>query len=294
MWETSRAVACLVLLLQATFSVRTELVVLPVTVTDARGHRIAGLEGSNFRVYDNGKISPIQIFQRGEIPITIGLIVDHSQSMKSKLPAVNAAASAFARLAHADDELFVVMFSTAVLRPLFVDGKPFTSDPAKLDAVLAAHIPGGPTALYDAVAEGLRHLPSGTSARKALIVVTDGGDNASRLKYRDIKALARQSQAVIYGIGLLGADSQEENPELLKRLCRDSGGIAYFPGPKDNVKDVFEEIARDLHEQYTLSIASAAPTPGGESHSLRITASGPDGKRLKVRTRPGYDVQAVR
>ena len=286
-----RAVACLVIALQATFSVRTELVVLPVTVTDARGRHIAGLSASNFTVMDEGRPSPISLFQSGEIPITIGLIVDHSQSMSSKLPAVTAAASAFARLAQKDDELFVVMFSNDVRRPALGAGQPFTSDPAALDAALAARIPSGQSAIYDAVAEGLRHLPRGTSLRKALIVVTDGGDNASRLKYRDIHELARRSQAVIYGIGLLGANSQEENPELLRRLCRESGGTAYFPGPADNVKDVFTEIARDLHEQYTLSIASGAGVPGRLTHSIRVTATGLDGKKLKVRTRSGYDVR---
>ncbi len=291
MWDMLRAVACLVIALQATFSVRTELVVLPVTVTDAHGHHVAGLTASNFRVLDDGRLSSIATFLGGEIPVTIGLVVDHSQSMRSKLPAVNAAASAFARLAQRDDELFVVMFSTEVLRPAFGNGQPFTSDPAVLDSVLTARIPGGPTALYDAVAEGLRHLPLGTSPRKALIVVTDGGDNASRLKYRDVRKLALQSQAVIYGIGLLGADSQDENPELLKRLCHESGGIAYFPGPTEDVRDVFAEIARDLHEQYTLSIVSGVATPGRASHAIHVTATGLDGKKLKIRTRSGYDAR---
>lgn len=291
MWDPSRAVTLLVLALQATFSVRTEMVVLPVTVTDARGRHIPGLSATNFRVLDEGRPSPIALFQSGEIPITIGLIVDHSQSMSSKLPAVTAAASAFARLAQKDDELFVVMFSNDVRRPTLGDAQPFTSDPAVLDAALIARIPSGQSAIYDAVAEGLRHLPRGTSPRKALIVVTDGGDNASRLKYRDIHNLARQSQAVIYGVGLLGANSQDENPELLKRLCRDSGGTAYFPGPADDVKDVFAEIARDLHEQYTVSIAAGPATPGRLTHSIRVTATGLDGKKLNVRTRSGYDVR---
>lgn len=294
MWGTLRAAACLVLALQATFSVSTELVVIPVTVTDGRGHHVTGLTASQFRVRDNGQPTAIVTFQSGEIPITIGLVVDHSQSMVSKLPAVTAAASAFARLAHADDEFFVVMFSNQVRRPAFDNDKLFTSDPAMLDAALAARLPGGPTALYDAVAEGLRHLPAGSSPRKALIVVTDGGDNASQLKYREIRNLARQSQAVIYGIGLVGADSQDENPDLLKQLCRDSGGIAYFPGQKEDVHAVFADIARDLREQYTLSINAGTAASGKLSHSLDITAVGPDGKKLKVRTRSGYDVRAAK
>jgi Ca-activated chloride channel family protein len=294
MWDTSRVVTVVALALQATFSVRTELVVLPVTVTDARGRHVSGLSAANFKVFDEGRLTPISIFHSGEMPITIGLVVDHSQSMSSKLPAVTAAASAFARLAHTHDELFVVMFSNDVRRPSLGDAQPFTSDPAALDAALTARIPAGQSAIYDAVAEGLRHLPLGSSPRKALIVVTDGGDNASSMKYRDIRDLARKSQAVIYGIGLLGADSQEENPELLKRLCRETGGTAYFPGPTETVKDVFAEIARDLHEQYTLSIPTGAAIPGRMTHSISVTAIGADGKKLKVRTRSGYDVKAAK
>jgi Ca-activated chloride channel family protein len=214
--------------------------------------------------------------------------------MSSKLPAVTAAASAFARLANKNDELFVVMFSNDVRRPHFADGEPFTSDPAVLDEALAARIPSGQSAIYDAVAEGLAHLPRGTSPRKALILVTDGGDNASRTKYREVREMARRSGAVIYGIGLLGADSQEENPELLKRLCHETGGTAYFPGPNDTVGAVFIEIARDLHEQYTLSIAPGPAIPGRLTHSISVTATGPDGKKLKVRTRSSYDVKAAK
>jgi Ca-activated chloride channel family protein len=286
-----RAIACVVLVLQATFSVHTELVVLPVTVTDGHGRRISGLTADAFRVYDDGKLNPIVLFQTGEVPITIGLVVDHSQSMSNKLPAVNAAASAFAHLAHAGDEFFVVMFSTQVRRPMFSGSQLFTTDAAVLDEALAARIPGGPTALYDATAEGLRNLPLGSSPRKALIVVTDGGDNASHMKYRQIRDLARASQAVIYGIGLLGADSQEENPDLLKHLCEDSGGVAYFPAAVDDVGTVFDEIARDLHEQYTLSIAADTPLKGHDTHDLEVRAVGPDGKKLKVRARTAYDAR---
>jgi Ca-activated chloride channel homolog len=287
-----RAAACIVLVWQATFSVHTELVVLPVTVTDARGHRVTGLTAENFRVYDDGKLNPIVLFQTGEVPITIGLVVDHSQSMGTKLAAVNSAASAFARMAHDNDELFVVMFSTVVRRPIFSGNHLFTSDPAVLDEALAARIPGGPTALYDAVAEGLRNLPLGSSPRKALIVVTDGGDNASRMKFRDVRNLARESQGAVYGIGLVGATSQDENPDLLKRLCNDTGGLVYFPGPGDDVKGVFEEIARDLNEQYTISVATDAPIPGHATHAIHVTATGPDGKKLNVRTRTEYDAKA--
>jgi Ca-activated chloride channel family protein len=284
------AACCLCIALQALFSVHAEMVVLPVTVTDARGHSVAGLTQGSFRVFDEGRPQDIALFRSGETPITVGLVVDHSQSMGSKLSAVNEAAAAFARSGYADDELFVVTFSDRVRVPPLRSGKAFTSDPAELGDVLRAEKPAGTTALYDAVAEGLRHLQAGHSDRKALVVVSDGGDNASHLKYSQVRDLARQSQAVIYGVGLLGADYEEEDPEILKQLCRDSGGTAYFPAANADVATVFRQIAQDLRQQYTIGFI-----PGGGSsqafHAVSVIALGPDGTKLQVRTRSGYSVR---
>jgi Ca-activated chloride channel family protein len=286
-----RFFACLLIAQQATFSVRTEMVVLPVTVTDARGQSVAGLTSDRFRVYDDGRLRPIALFRGGDVPLTVGLIVDYSQSMRSKRAEAHAAIAAFARSGREDDELFVVGFSDrAELQPL-LGGKPFTSDPAELAAALNAGTPGGTTALYDAVALGLRHLPSGRSDRKALIVVTDGGDNASRLKYGQVRDLARGSEAVIYGIGLTGAELQEENPNNLKRLCKDSGGLAHFPATTADVEGVMMDIARDLRTQYTIGFAPAAPRPGQPFHTVKVAVVSPSGVKLRVRTRAGYSAR---
>jgi Ca-activated chloride channel family protein len=288
-----RAGACLVIALQAVFSVRTEMVVLPVTVTDARGHSVAGLTIADFRVYDDGRLQPITMFKGGQIPITLGLVVDHSQSMSPKIAAVNAAMSAFARTARPDDELFVVGFNHLVRIEPLKSGRPFTSDHAELDAALTAEKPGGPTALYDAVAAALQHLGQGRSERKALIVLSDGGDNASRMKYGEVRKLARASQVVIYGIGLLGAGSQDEDPEILKRLCRDNGGTAHFPTSPTQVPVVLDEIARNLREQYTIGFAPGAGNPKRAYHAIKVTAMGPEGESLRVRTRTGYAWQGI-
>jgi VWFA-related protein len=286
-----RLFACLLIAQQATFSVRTEMVVLPVTVTDARGQSVAGLTSDAFRVYDDGRLQPIALFRGGDVPLTVGLIVDYSQSMRSKRAAAHAAIEAFARSGNEDDELFIVGFSDrAELRPL-PGGKLFTSDPAELAAALAEGKPGGTTALYDAVAMGLRQLPLGRSDRKALIVVTDGGDNASTLKYGQVRDLARASQAVIYGIGLTGAELQEENPNNLKRLCKDSGGVARFPEATSDVERVMMEIARDLRAQYTIGFTPTAPKSGETFHKVKVTVASPSGVKLRVRTRAGYNVR---
>src|SRR5215210_7821227 len=155
-----RLFACLLIVQQATFSVRTEMVVLPVTVTDTRGQSVAGLTPDHFRVYDDGRLQPIGLFRSGDVPITVGLIVDHSQSMHGKRADAQAAIAAFARSGREDDEMFVVDFSDRALLRSLAGGKPFTSDPAELAAALDEGAPGGTTALYDAVAIGLRHLPA--------------------------------------------------------------------------------------------------------------------------------------
>lgn len=289
-----RLLACLLLVQQATFSVRTEMVVLPVTVTDARGQAVTGLSADHFRVYDDGKVQPIVLFRGGDVPATVGLIVDHSQSMIGKLAGVNAAIAAFARTGRPDDELFVVGFNDrARLQPL-PGHKLFTSDPAELAAALNSAEPGGTTALYDAVALGLRHLDAGRAERKALIVVTDGGDNSSQLKYSQVRDLARTSQAVIYGIGLTGARLQEENPDILKRLTRDSGGITHFPPAVDAVEPVMMQVAQDLRSQYTIGFT---PVPAGSNddfHTIKVTAVDPAGEPLRVRTRAGYSLKGQR
>lgn len=287
-----RGSACLLLLAQITFSARTEMVVLPVTVTDARGHSVAGLTAADFRVFDQDKLQEIALFRSGEIPITLGLVVDHSQSMRSKLPAVNASATAFARAGHRDDELFVVAFDDHPWLMPFASGRAFSSDPVELEAALKAEVPGGPTALYDAVAEALRQLPHGKAERKALIVVTDGGDNASKISYRNVRDLARESQAVIYGIGLLGALDQDEDPDKLKQLCRDSGGVAYFPQTAASVWEAFTEIANDLRSQYTIGFVPGIDATKRIYHPLRVTV--PAGAKMQVRTRAGYIIEAGR
>lgn len=286
-----RLFACLLIAQQATFSVRTEMVVLPVTVNDAQGQSVAGLSSERFRVYDAGRLQPIALFRAGDVPITVGLVVDHSQSMRTKRLAAQAAITAFARSGREDDEMFVVDFSDRAEVPSLPGGKLFTNDPAEIAAALNHGTPGGTTALYDAVALGLHHLAAGRSDRKALIVVTDGGDNASRLKYGQLRELARASQAVIYGIGLTGAEMQEENPGNLRRLSRDSGGAAYFPEAIADVQRVMMQIASDLRAQYTIGFAPAPARPGESFHKVTVAVISPAGVKLHVRTRAGYSVR---
>ena len=270
-------------------SVRTELVAVPVTVTDASGRPVSGLAEENFRIFEDGRPQPIAVFHRGEVPVTLGVIVDRSQSMRAKGAALVSALSAVLPLGRPDDELFAVVFNDRVSLAL-PDGTLFTRDTAVLEGALAASRAEGRTALYDGVAEGLHHLQLGRAQKRALIVISDGGDNASALTYARVLDLARRSDAAIYAIGLLGASlvEDEEDAGLLTRLCRDSGGMAFFPRTAGEVAAMSAQIARDIREQYTLGFTPGARTDEGAFHKIAVTVTSPDHRRLLVRTRAGY------
>jgi Ca-activated chloride channel homolog len=278
---------------QSTIAVTANLVLLPVSVTDAHGTFVTGLKLEDFRVYEDGQLQKLSVFEEEDTPVTVGLIVDHSRSMGSKLPDVAAGVFAFAHSSNPHDEMFVVDFNDDVSVEL-MKGKAFSNDPTELEEALTAVSARGRTALYDAVSEGLQHLQYGHLEKKALVIISDGGDNASHLKYAQVLAQARQSQAAIYAIVLVDPnDGEEENPELLKRICKDTGGIAYFPGEGETIATVSAEIAHDLRQQYALGYV---PQNMGRADTYRkvevkVIAPGHHGK-LVVRTRPGYSPAA--
>jgi Ca-activated chloride channel family protein len=277
------------LLFQLVLSVSTELVAVPVTVTDAQGNHVPDLVEENFRVYEDGRLQPITLFHRGDMPLTIGIVVDRSQSMRGKGDTLTAAVSTLLESARPDDELFAVTFHDTVALAQ-QGGQVFTSDPGALAAAAAAISPGGRTALYDGVAEGLRQLALGHSQRTALVVVSDGGDNASRHTYAEILALARRSGAVIYGIGLMGTPpaTEDEDGRLLSRLCKDTGGIAYFPRSVVETVAVSSQIGSELRNQYLLGFSPSGRS--GRNPFRRITVRVDDRGRapLSARARAGY------
>jgi VWFA-related protein len=280
------------LLLQATISVGTELVVVPANVTNSRGQYVAGLTAENFRILEDGQLRPLVTFHRGDASLTLGLIVDRSQSMRVKAGALSHAIAGVLQLSQPADEVFAVDFNDRAWLALPAT-QPFTNDRLVLASAIAADRAEGRTALYDAVVTGLKHLPSGHADRQALIVISDGGDNGSLHTYKQVRDLARQSGAVIYAIGLLGApgDSLDEDASLLKRLCKDSGGVALFPRTPAEIEAVSAQIARELREQYTLGFAPAEGARSGSYRKIEVELMVPDQRGLRVRARPGYVVR---
>jgi Ca-activated chloride channel homolog len=276
---------------QSILSSRTDLVALPVSVTDAHGNFVADLTVGNFRVLEDGQPQTISFFEQENTPVTVGLIVDHSGSMGPKLPGVAAAVLAFAHSSNAEDEMFVIDFADTVSVEL-LHGKPFSGDPQELSEAVTAVSASGQTALYDAVAEGFIHIQLGQWNKRALIVVSDGGDNISRNTFSQVLAMARSSHAVIYAIGLLSETGQEENPGVLRRLCHDTGGIAFFPPKGASIEAVMTQIARDLRGQYVLGYVPPAKPDARAFRKVDVKVSAPGRGTLHVRSRPGYSVAA--
>jgi Ca-activated chloride channel family protein len=271
---------------QKPISVTTELVAIPVSVTDHDGNFVSGLTKSNFQIVESNPPREIVLFEQEDTPVSVGLLIDHSGSMESKLPNVVTSISGFTRSSNPQDEMFVVNFGDeARVQPMA--GKDFTSDPSEITRAVAMAAEGR-TALYDAVSAGLNHLRSAHWQKRALLLVSDGGDNASRYKYSQVLAQARQSQVSIYAIGLVDEWGEEENPHILEQLCKDTGGIAFFPRTASAAIEATKAIARDLREQYMLAFAPDTLKGDGSFHKIQVRVNTPQHGKLHVRARAGY------
>jgi Ca-activated chloride channel family protein len=275
----------LFLVLQFTLSVDVDLVVFNVTVLDKDGQRITGLTEKDFRVYEDGREEKIKIFHAEDTPATVGIVVDNSGSMTNKRNDVVNAAFAFLNASHPEDEMFVVKFNRRAWLGL-PSSMPFTSDRTELRATLKDIRAEGTTALYDALKLALDHLEKGSRQRKSIVLLSDGGDNASVTKLDDVLRLAQQSSATIYCIGIYDPFQKDRNPSILKKIAQVTGGEAYFPN-NTSLQTVWPRIASAIRGQYTIGYVSSNPATNGGYRRVKITAVR-RGRLLDVRTRPGY------
>ena len=267
-------------------SVDVALVVLPATVTDRQGGFVSNLGEQDFEVYENGVKQHIRLFRNEDIPVTVGMVVDQSTSMQPKLAEVSAAAQTFVRSSNPEDEMFVVNFNEHVSLGL-PGAVRFTNDTVQLARAIVTRPAGGQTALYDAIAKALEELQAGSRDKKVLVVVSDGGDNASARSLAQVMKLAGQSSAVIYTIGVFDEDDQDRNPGVLKRLARATGGEAFFPGQLSEVAPICDRIARDIRHQYTIGYVPSNLTRNAGYRTIRVVARA-KGREVSVRTRTGY------
>ncbi len=270
-----------------------EMVLLDVGVTDSKGRSVPGLVSGNFMVFENGISRPIQAFAAMDQPVTAGLIIDASGSMLPRLRDAQLAALCLASASNPADEFFTILFNERIVYGL-PEGAAFTDDPDQLRAAVMVGAPRGRTALYDAIATGLRHLAAGRHSRKALIVISDGGDNASRQTRAEVLRLAQSSAATIHAVGIYDPEERDRDPGFLRQLAAITGGEAFFPGSPKELGGISAKIAADLRSRYAIAITPFDPRLDGTVRRLRVEAVDAAGRRLAVRARTRYVAEASR
>jgi VWFA-related protein len=275
------------LLLQYTLSVDVDLAVFNVTVLDSDHRPVTGLTSDNFHIYEDGREQKIKIFQAEDTPATLGLVIDNSGSMANKRRDVVNAALAFINASQRDDEMFIVDFNRRAWLGLPAS-MPFTNNVSELRATLTETRTEGTTALYDALELSLNHLKEGTHQRKALVLLSDGGDNASLLKLEEVLRMAQQSSATIYCIGIYDPFAKDKNPGVLKKIAKVTGGESYFPTNSSDLQEIWRRVAGSIRAQYTIAYVSSNAVHDGSYRNVKITANGKRSKSLDVRSRPGY------
>ncbi len=273
-----------------TYAIRknVDLVVLQATVRDRKGATVSGLNMEDFQVFEDKVPQQIESFSHEDVPVTVGLVIDNSGSMRSKRNDVVAAAMAFVRSSNPADQIFVVNFNEHVSMGLPANLL-FTDNAALLETALSRNAISGMTALYDAIAVGLEQLKKGKWDKKVLIVVSDGGDNASKRTLAQALTMVNQSSAVIYTMGIFDENDEDRNPHVLKQLSNASGGEAFFPRTLHDILPFCEQIAHDIRSQYTITFAPTNKKQDASYRKIEVKArEAVGGRRLSVITRSGY------
>lgn len=268
------------------FSTAVDAVTLSVRVTRADAY-VGGLPESAFAVLEDGEPQAITFFASQDTPATVGVIVDSSISVHAMRDTLVEGAGALAQSANPGDEFFGIAFNEDTW-PVLPVRQPFTSDANVLrDALNTGIRPRGRTGLYDAIAAGLRYAARGSLSRRVLVVVSDGGDNASDATLAEIIAATRASNVVLYAVALIDPIDDEARPEVLKQLAQQSGGESFAARNAAEIRAAIERIARDIRHTYTLGYVPARPADGA-FHHVRVTVTPPDRRRVVVSTRDGY------
>jgi Ca-activated chloride channel homolog len=275
-----------------TIKIQTEMVQLDVKVTDQTGRSVPGLTKTDFVVYEDKVGQNIESVNGEEAPVSMGLVIDTSGSMRAKLYTVAEAAQDLIRQMRPDDEAFLVQFKTEA--ELLQE---FTSDRRVLEGALRDLYLGGGTALLDAIIATADHAQEkGRRRRKALVVITDGLEKNSSAKEKEVKEAMKEDEVQLYLVGFVDAEESfrlfgspaKKAKDLLTRLAEDSGGRAFFPTDAREAPAIAAQIARDLRAQYVISYYPSNERHDGSFRTVRVAISHGDDRKLVVRTRQGY------
>lgn len=270
-----------------TFSVSVDRVLLDVTVFGRNHELLRGLPKESFRVYEDGQLQQIRSFESGDVPVAVGVVIDNSRSMRPKRAEVESAALAFIESSNRGDEVFIVNFDDDVQLALPA-ARPFSSDLAELKTAISSSSPDGRTALYDAIVRAMEHLQLAHLERRELLIISDGGDNASRNTFHQVLTRVQRSNVGVYSIALADPNAPEQNIPVLKQLSRESGGEFFLqPGLRD-VHEVCRRIAADIRTQYTLSYSPTNKAHDGAYRKIRVVVDAPNKEKVVAVTRPGY------
>jgi len=265
-----------------------DLVLVPVTITDPMNRLVTGLEKDNFQLTDNGQAQVIRHFSSEDAPISLGVIFDISGSMADKIDKSRQAVVEFFRTANPQDEFFLITFSE---KPeVLVD---FTSSVEDIQSKLVYTVPKGRTALLDAIYLGMNRMRKAHYERKALLIISDGGDNHSRYTEGEIKSMVREADVQIYGIGLFDRDfkspEEREGPALLSDVTEVTGGRTFVISSPNELADVATKIGIELRNQYVLGYRPANPGRDGKWRKIKVKLNPPKGlPPLHVYAKTGY------
>jgi VWFA-related protein len=271
------------------FRADTRLVVLPTTVMDKNGHLVTNLPREAFTVVENGVQQEIKQFKREDVPVSMGLIIDNSGSMRDKRAKVEAAALALVKASNPDDEVFIVNFNDEA----FLDnphGKDFTSDIKEMEDALTRIDSRGGTAMRDAIRMSIDHVKEKAHKdKKVLVVVTDGNDNSSVVGLEDLVKAAQQSEVLIYAVGLLTDEERREAKRAqraLEALAEATGGETFFPRDVSEVERIATQVAHDIRNQYTIAYTPLNQAMDGSFRQIKVTVKAAGNPT--VRARSGY------
>ena len=270
----------------AVLRVDTNLVLVPVTVSDPRNRPVVGLEREHFRVFQDKVEQRIVQFAMDDEPTAVGLVFDTSGSMGAKLQRSRMAASEFFKTANPEDEFFLAEFDR---NPRMV--VPLTQDTSRIESQLMFSQSKGSTALLDAIYMSLHEIKKSKKNKKALLIISDGGDNASRYTVSELNHVLRESDVLIYGIGVFGGGSTPEEtggPWLLDRIAEETGG-RLFVASSSELPDIARKIGIDLRNRYVLAYSPANAERDGRYHQIRVEVIPPRGMpKLRAHWRAGY------
>jgi Ca-activated chloride channel family protein len=264
------------------------LVLLRVSVVDAQGQFFPGLKPENFRIFEDGKEQKIDVVRQEDAPVSMGLVIDNSGSMRDKRPNVNVAALTFIRTSNPEDEVFVAHFNDLYSFDL---NEPFTNNLGELGKALEQSESRGATALYDAILTSMDRLKSGYNSKKVLLIVSDGQDNSSHNDLAATLDRLKHSNVMIYAVGLFHDEEKsaaDNARQALTAITQATGGAAYFPDSPQEVADICTHIAYDIRHQYSVGYYPTKPADS-TFRTVRVEVLPPSGSgSLSVRTRTGY------